>query len=113
MSTDVDTMRAAENAAVWLVRLDTAGPQELAEFWHWLRQSPLHVQEMLAAQACHVELTRMLRKKRTSSGKQSLSDERSSKVGSEAERRPHALRNPLLEALRILATASPSTPTAD
>ena len=111
MSTDVETMRVAERAAVWLVRLDTASPQQLAEFWHWLTESPLHVQEMLAAQACHVELTRLLRKKRISSGKLIMSYER--KVGSGAERRPHAQHNPLLEALRILATATPSTPTGD
>lgn len=105
MSMDVESLRVAERAADWLVRLDTANPQQLAEFWHWLTESPLHVQEMLAAQACHVELTRLLRNDRISSRKLTLSDELSSELGSEEEP-PHVLRKALLEALQILA-ASP------
>jgi transmembrane sensor len=39
----------AEQAANWLLVLQTAGPQETAAFLKWLRASPLHVRELLVA----------------------------------------------------------------
>jgi transmembrane sensor len=54
----------AEQAAEWLIRLETATAQEREEFWNWVRQSPLHVREVLAAQACSAELGQLLREGR-------------------------------------------------
>jgi transmembrane sensor len=49
---DFDTaLRIAEQAAEWLERLKTAGPQERAAYLAWLRESRLHVREMLLATA--------------------------------------------------------------
>lgn len=112
MGMDMETLQAAERAADWLVRLETATPEQLAEFWHWLTESPLHVQEMLAAQACHVELTKLLRNGRISPSKLTLSDERSIEAGSEEEP-PHVVRNALLEALQILAASPRPAPAVD
>lgn len=39
----------AEQAAQWLVVLQSAGPTENAAFMKWLKASPLHVHEMLVA----------------------------------------------------------------
>jgi ferric-dicitrate binding protein FerR (iron transport regulator) len=47
----------AEEAAHWLVRLETADLAERQRFWTWLLESPLHVREVLAANACHIVLT--------------------------------------------------------
>ncbi|GFE85037.1 hypothetical protein GCM10011487_70370 [Steroidobacter agaridevorans] len=113
MGMDMETLQAAERAADWLVRLETATPQQLAEFWQWLTESPLHVQEMLAAQACHVELTKLLKNGRISPSKLMLSDELSTEAGSEEEEPPHVLRNALLEALQILAASPRPAPAVD
>jgi len=59
MNTDTEQLSIAEQAAEWLVRLETASAQERAEFWNWLRESPLHVREALAAQACHLQLSQL------------------------------------------------------
>jgi transmembrane sensor len=44
-------LRAAEQAAEWLERLKTAGPQDRAAYLAWLRESSMHVREMLLATA--------------------------------------------------------------
>lgn len=41
----------AEQAAEWLYRLETADLEEKTTFVRWLRQSPLHVREILIAAA--------------------------------------------------------------
>jgi transmembrane sensor len=64
MNIDAQKLRIAEHAAEWLIRLETATAEERDEFWKWLCQSPLHVKEMLAAQACHVHLLDLFRDKR-------------------------------------------------
>ena len=59
---DTEKLLIAERAAEWMIRLETATAKERAEFWQWLCQSPLHVGEVLAAKACHLQLTELLRK---------------------------------------------------
>jgi len=61
MNTDKEKLLIAEQAAEWLIRLETATEEERAEFWRWLSQSPLHVREMLAAQACQIQLAQLFR----------------------------------------------------
>jgi ferric-dicitrate binding protein FerR (iron transport regulator) len=56
MSTDTQ-LTIAEEAAQWLVRLESADLSERRKFWTWLLESPLHVREILAANACHIVLT--------------------------------------------------------
>jgi len=51
-----DDFRIAEQAAEWAGTLDTAGPQEQAQFVAWLRESPKHVEEFLFAAAIYREL---------------------------------------------------------
>jgi transmembrane sensor len=48
-STQLRRARAAEEAAEWVTRLDSGplSPSERNEFLNWLRESPLHVSEML------------------------------------------------------------------
>lgn len=59
MDADTERLLVAERAAGWLVRLDTATQEERAEFVEWLRQSPLHVAEFLAAKATQVQLAQL------------------------------------------------------
>lgn len=54
----------AEHAAAWLIRLQTATPEELAEFEQWVRQSPLHIREVLISKALDVELRSILGQRR-------------------------------------------------
>jgi ferric-dicitrate binding protein FerR (iron transport regulator) len=61
MNKDQERRWIAERAAEWLIRLETASPQEREEFWHWIRQSPLHIKEYLAAQATDTVLMHLLR----------------------------------------------------
>jgi ferric-dicitrate binding protein FerR (iron transport regulator) len=56
---DTETLFLADRAAEWLVRLETASPQEHAEFRRWLAESPLHVREALAATAVHLLLVHL------------------------------------------------------
>lgn len=42
----------AEKAAEWLVRLPAADAKERAEFLAWIRESPVHVRELLLAVHC-------------------------------------------------------------
>jgi transmembrane sensor len=44
-----EELLVAERAAEWLSRLKTAGPQERAAFVRWLKESRLHVREVLLA----------------------------------------------------------------
>lgn len=69
MNTDTEKLLIAQRAAEWLIRLETATPEEREEFWNWLRESPLHVREVLAAQACHIELRRLLKDGRIDANK--------------------------------------------
>jgi hypothetical protein len=69
MNTDTERLLIAERAAEWLIRLETATQEEREEFWNWLRESPLHVREVLAAQACHIELRRLLKNARIDTDK--------------------------------------------
>jgi transmembrane sensor len=52
-------IRAAADAAEWVQRLEAGVlmPAERAEFVDWLRESPVHVAEMLRARQLHSELT--------------------------------------------------------
>lgn len=100
MSPEMETLRVAERAADWLVRLDTARPNELAEFWNWLMESPLHVQEMLAAQACHIELDRAFKNGRIA---RPLSNARGQLNKRGNEEPPQLLRDVLLDLLRLAA----------
>jgi transmembrane sensor len=61
MDTDTEKLLIAEQAAEWLIRLETATPAERAEFWEWLTQSPLHVKEMIAASVVDAEVRRVMR----------------------------------------------------
>lgn len=54
----------AEHAAEWLVKLDAATADERAEFEKWLRQSPLHVREVLLAHVLDIELRDHFRRRR-------------------------------------------------
>lgn len=69
MNFDTERLLIAERAAEWLIRLETATQEEREEYWNWLLQSPLHVQEALAAQACHIELRRLLNNARIDTNK--------------------------------------------
>lgn len=64
MNTDKEKLLVAERAAEWLTRLETAGPEERAEFWKWLTESPLHGREMLIAKANHTMLALLFRDRR-------------------------------------------------
>lgn len=46
---DIEEALLAERAAEWVHRLPNASPQQQAEFFRWLKQSPKHVREMLLA----------------------------------------------------------------
>jgi transmembrane sensor len=52
-------LKAAEHAAHWLVALQSEelSSQERADFIDWLRESPLHVSEMLHACRLHRDLS--------------------------------------------------------
>lgn len=54
-----EELLVAERAAEWLDRLKKAGPQERAEFFRWLKDSPRHVREMLLATTLETELPRI------------------------------------------------------
>lgn len=64
MNRDTEKLVLAEQAAEWLIRSESATTQEREELWDWIKQSPLHVREVLAAQACQVELRALFREKR-------------------------------------------------
>ena len=64
MNKDTETVLLAEQAAEWLIRIESATTHEREEFWSWVKQSPLHVREVLAAQACQIELRELFREKR-------------------------------------------------
>lgn len=64
MNRDMEKLLLAEQAAEWLIRIESATAQERKEFWRWVKQSPLHVREVLAAQACQIELRELFREKR-------------------------------------------------
>ncbi len=51
-----DDLRIAEQAAEWAGTLDTAGPEQQAQFVAWLRQSSRHVEEFLLCSALYREL---------------------------------------------------------
>src|SRR5690348_8757208 len=64
MSTEQERRsRAAHDAAAWLLRLDSDSMStgERAEFVDWLRESPLHVAEMLRLASLHRSLGRFSR----------------------------------------------------
>lgn len=52
----------AERAAEWVGRLPQASLTERREFVRWLRQSPLHVNELLVAAALDADLSELLAK---------------------------------------------------
>jgi transmembrane sensor len=54
-----EMLRAAERAAEWLCTLEDAGPDELARFADWVRESPLNAREFLLMSAVDGELARM------------------------------------------------------
>jgi transmembrane sensor len=64
MNKDTEKVLLAEQAAEWLIRIESATTHEREEFWSWVKQSPLHVREVLAAQACQIELRELFREKR-------------------------------------------------
>lgn len=57
MSPDTEALLIAEQAAEWLIRLETATAEERADFLKWLKESPRHVHEVLLAAASHVQLS--------------------------------------------------------
>lgn len=44
-----ETRIVAEQAAAWRIALESNDPQQVAAFWTWIKKSPLHVREALAA----------------------------------------------------------------
>lgn len=64
MNRNTEQLIVAEQAAEWLIRIESATSQEREEFWGWVKQSPLHVREVLTAQACQIELRGLFREKR-------------------------------------------------
>jgi hypothetical protein len=49
----------AEQALEWRQILQSAGPEEEAAFWVWIKQSPLHLREALLAEAFDEAFGRM------------------------------------------------------
>lgn len=64
MKADTERLLIAESAAEWLVRLDTATPKQREEFQQWLKLSPVHVEEFLAATATQVQLKQLFKNRR-------------------------------------------------
>ena len=52
----LEKLSIAEQAADWHRVMQTAGPQERAAFWEWMRASPTHVRELLLADKLDEEL---------------------------------------------------------
>jgi transmembrane sensor len=52
----LEKLSIAEQAAHWHRVMQTAGPQERAAFWEWMRASPTHVRELLLADKLDEEL---------------------------------------------------------
>lgn len=44
-----ETVSVAEQAAQWLITMESPSQEERAAFWKWLEASPLHVRELLLA----------------------------------------------------------------
>lgn len=63
MKTNTEKLLVAEQAAEWLIRLKSATPRERDEFSTWIRQSPVNLGEVLAAQVCEIELHHLFREK--------------------------------------------------
>jgi len=65
MSTeDERRVRAAEDAAAWLIHMESSAmsDEERAKFADWIRESPMHVAEMLRAGLIHQALTNYARR---------------------------------------------------
>jgi transmembrane sensor len=65
MSTeDERRARAAEDAATWLIHMESSAmsDKERAKFADWIRESPMHVAEMLRAGLIHQALTNFARR---------------------------------------------------
>lgn len=65
MSTeDERRTRAAEDAATWLIQMESGAmsDEERAKFADWIRESPMHVAEMLRAGVIHQALTSFARR---------------------------------------------------